>query len=103
MNVAEVLALGKTACVLEGSAYAKNLHESRKWSGIKQYPVQDLSGMTRALVNGECDCVIERQMHMAFVASKCTVREPALPPILILRVCRPPQHRGSTTAAGRSS
>jgi hypothetical protein len=58
------------ACVLEGSAYAGFLNQTEPYNKIVQVPIPDLSGMAEALQDAQCECVIERQMHMEFMAGE---------------------------------
>jgi hypothetical protein len=72
----------KTACVLANSAYAKYLTNSGKYGIIRQHHVASTStntstgvegksalfNMAKALDEGECDGIIERKMHLDYVA-----------------------------------
>ena len=54
-------------CVLQGSAYASWLSSSPRYKYIEQVGKPDLDSMRLALMDGECDGIIERNMHLDFL------------------------------------
>ena len=60
------------ACLLDNSAYSKFLKASPKYKSIVQVGKKNLHAMVEGLVNGDCEAIIERGMHLEYVQDSGT-------------------------------